>query len=152
MALRGFLRNIGTGHPIRALGELFRPEPLPQRPPEPSQPPPSGPPGGPGGGGPGIYGGPFRDSWDSIVAEGDVADIQERTGYSENEIFQGHFEILRSLDPDASGDDLEQMWDDYLLSFVSDGMSHDTFFEIWNIDPRDFDWQMWRDVMGYTKK
>lgn len=63
-----------------------------------------------------------------------------------------HFEILYSLDPEADSDTLEEMWQDYLLAFVSDGMTHDAFFEMWSIDPRDFDWQAWRDAMGYSHR
>lgn len=149
MALRGFLRSIATGHPIRAVGELFRPEPSP--PPLPPTPPPPREPGEFGGGGGGIWRGPFREIWRDTVTEADRYDITSRSGYSENEEFQLHFEILHGLDPEADPDELEEMWQDYLLAFVSDGMAHDTFFEIWNIDPRDFDWQLWRDAMGYGK-
>lgn len=142
MARKGIFRRITEG-----IGRIFRPEP-PQRPTPP--PPPPEPTGGPGGG-PGFTG-PLRDTWDFTVTERDLADIQERTGYSEQELFQLHFEIIKALDPEADDEELEEMWQDYLMAFVSDGMTHDTFFETWNIDPRDFDWQVWREAMGYGHK
>jgi hypothetical protein len=96
--------------------------------------------------------GPFRDTWDDTITQSDILDSQERTGYSENELFQLHFEILYALDPEADPDDRESMWQDYLEAFVTGDMRHDTFFEIWNIDPVDFEWAMWREAMGYSRE
>ena len=148
MAREGFFRRTFQG--IKNL--IFRPEP--PRPEPPRQPPPSPPrpPGGPSGGGPGIWTGPYRETWQDFTTERDIADIQERTGYSENEIFQAHFEVFLALNPEGDRDELREMWEDYIMAFVSDGMTHDTFFETWNIDPRDFDWEMWRDAMGYSNR
>jgi hypothetical protein len=44
------------------------------------------------------------------------------------------------------------MWYDYVSAFLVNDMDHDTFFETWNIDPRDFDWELWRDAMGYSRQ
>jgi len=142
MARRGILRRI-----LDLIEKPFRTPPRPIPPVEPPLPPPR-PPGRPDGGRRGV----FWEDWRNTVTERDLADIQERTGYSERELFQLHSEILSSLDPEADRDTREDMWQDYLMAFVSDGMTHDAFFEIWNIDPRDFDWQLWREAMGYGSR
>lgn len=147
MARGGFFRRIVSG-----IENIFRREPSRPFPPAPPPQPPPPPPGGGGGGGGGIYRGPYRESWENNVNDSQVADIQERTGYSENEIFQAHFEVFAMLNPEGDDDEQLQMWDDYLAAFVNGETTHDAFFEEWNIDPRDFDWEMWRDAMGYSKK
>lgn len=78
--------------------------------------------------------------------------MRERTGYSERELFQFHFEALYSLDPEADRETLGNMWQSYLDAFVTNNRTHDSFFEEYYIDPRDFDWAMWRDAMGYSSR
>jgi hypothetical protein len=53
---------------------------------------------------------------------------------------------------DARGEEKYQLWNDYLTVMVKGGYARserDEFFERLGIDPRDFDWQGWREVMGY---
>jgi hypothetical protein len=62
-----------------------------------------------------------------------------------------------ALDLDA--DDKREMWDDYLEHLVGRKGSHmayrrndlrNPFWQKWGIDPEeDFDWQAWREAMGY---
>lgn len=143
MARKSIFRRIAD-----VIGRLFEPEP-PSRPAPPPSPPRRRPGGSGGGGG---YRGIFREIWDEEVPASRIADMEERTGYSENELFQLHYEILYSLDPETDQDTREEMWEDYLQGFVNNNMTHDRFFNIWNIDPRDFSWALWRDAMGYGNK
>lgn len=73
----------------------------------------------------------------------------ERTGYSENELFQLHTEILVALDPEEDRDIQLEMWDDYIAAFINGEIRFDDFFDRWGIDPADFSWALWREAMGY---
>ena len=90
--------------------------------------------------------------WDAIVSESTIDQIRDATGYSEREIEQGHIELFQDYVPDDYTDAQElQMWGDYLLAMVesSRSYSHNEFFSEYNINPADFDWEAWREAMGY---
>jgi hypothetical protein len=75
-----------------------------------------------------------------------------RTGYSGQELFQLHTEILVALDTEAPRGVQLAMWDDYIAAFINGDMRHEDFFEEWNIAPQDFNWGLWREAMGYGNR
>jgi len=92
----------------------------------------------------------YENIWDAVVSDNTLDDIQERTGYSEQEALDKQYDIFADMVPDDFNErQAEQMWGDYLEAFVQGGGSMDDFFEEYDIDPEDFDWEAWREAMGY---
>lgn len=88
--------------------------------------------------------------WDAIVSESTISKIRDATGYSEREIEQAHIELFQDYVPDDYTDAQElQMWGDYLAGMVEGLTTHNEFFDLYDIDPGDFDWEAWREAMGY---
>lgn len=92
----------------------------------------------------------YDNIWDAVVSDNTWDDISERTGYSEREEIQAQLDIFLDMVPDDfSQQETQQMWGDYLMAMVEGGMSREEFFEEYDIDPADFDWDAWREAMGY---
>lgn len=95
----------------------------------------------------------YEDIWHEQVSDSRTDDIQGRTGYSEREIVQGHLEHFLALpgmveEPRHVKYDL---WEGYCHNMVAGSTQSerlDWFREV-GIDPRDFDWEGWREEMGY---
>lgn len=132
----------------------------PRRPPEPPREPPRQPPReppeapiGPGGGN------PWRSAWNAEVPRKQQNRISSDTGYSRNEIFQHHVELFLSIGGIAEEprDEQLRLWSLYLESLVAGihGKRNDRSNVFWSemgLDPRDFDWEDWRDGMGYSRR
>jgi hypothetical protein len=63
-----------------------------------------------------------------------------------------------ALTYDLDADDKREMWDDYLRDLVGRKGQHmayrrndlrNPFWQKWGIDPESFDWEAWREAMGY---
>lgn len=96
---------------------------------------------------------PFREIWDDSASDRVIADIHDRTGDSENEIFRhllGPFYEVASEEPRSVQLD---MWRDYIDAFVNDSPSFtkNDFFAEWDIARSSFSWEAWRDARGYGK-
>lgn len=100
--------------------------------------------------------GPYDEAWHRIVGEEFTDDIHDRTGYSEREIIQEHLEFVSGFPDWDNMPRYERMevWRDYLDVMVmgnTDHMTRNEFFESIGLDPRDFDWEGWREAMGYSR-
>ena len=150
MARRGFFGRIAdfVQHPIREIQRILETPPeREEQPPEERQ-----------RGAPTGRGRAQRRYWDSEVPRPTIRRIQEETGYSRNELFMAHQELFYSL-PGMVDEPLEErhrLWELYVREMViGHGRRNDRnnlFWQDIGIDPRDFDWQAWRDVMGYSKR
>lgn len=123
-------------------GIFTRAEEPPRRAPVPPQPPGRGAPPRP----PKQPPNPYLDSWRSLTSE--------RTGYLD------HRDIIdnMALEYDLDAEDKLELWDDYLEYIVGrrgERMSYrrndvrNPFWQKWGIDPDGFDWDAWREAMGY---
>jgi hypothetical protein len=95
----------------------------------------------------------YDDIWHEHISQADTDAIHDRTGYSEREIIQGHLETFMSLpgmeeEPRYVKYDL---WEQYTEAMIN-GNNRDEFFANVGIDPRDFDWEGWREMMGYNRE
>lgn len=92
----------------------------------------------------------YENYWDNYVNESVRDDISERTGMSDDDIFQAHFDIAQDyMDDEWDAGQEHQFWVDYLDAMVDGTMSREEFFDTYDIDPADFDWDAWREAMGY---
>jgi hypothetical protein len=82
-----------------------------------------------------------------------ISEIQDRSGYSEHEIFQSHLELFMSSPgiTEESRVVQHELWEDYIDAMVTGTLDRDQFFEEMGINPRDFDWESWREAMGYGR-
>lgn len=98
----------------------------------------------------------YDQIWRGIVPQSDRRAISRSTGYSQQELVQGHLEVFYSI-PGITEEDRDtryQLFGDYLRVMVRGGYSKDERDRFWSdigIDPRDFDWDGWREVMGYRR-
>ena len=156
-AVRGIARAVVPRLPERPRREPPEPPERPRGrrpdffPPEPPREPPREPPSR----------GRWREIFDRALRDEDgrspaLDAIYERTGYSRQEIFQNHYNDVfypLTIDaPELTRDEQLEMWQDYIETFMMNEHRHDWFFETWNVHPSDFDWQAWREAMGYREK
>lgn len=93
--------------------------------------------------------------WRSVVPDAESRGFQRETGYSRAELIQGHLELFISMGGDSyEGQEQHEMFREYLDVMV---VGHHTreereafYYEI-GIDPRDIDWEEWRELMGYSR-
>lgn len=56
---------------------------------------------------------------------------------------------------EMTSDEVLTGWEHYVDVFVNDEQLHqdpgNDFFEYMGMDPRDFDWEAWRDANGYSR-
>lgn len=78
----------------------------------------------------------------------------ERTGYSRGELIQAHLEIFLSLPGMTEEDRGDRLyyWGQYLDATASGGQTMQQWLRDTGYDPRDFDWQMWRETIGYSRR
>jgi hypothetical protein len=92
---------------------------------------------------------PFDQVWNDN-AEINFDQWQDH-GYDDNEMRDQHLNFLEEMagfDQMDHGDQL-QAWTDYIDAFVNGDGDRDTFFEDMGYDAADFDWDGWREIMGY---
>jgi hypothetical protein len=138
MARGGFLGRIGRafGRVERAIERIIAP-PRPAPPPAPPQPP--------GRGGPPIRRDPYREIW-----------RDHKRGRKGS--FERNYRVFSKLvDPVVEDDDEKrELWESFIRNIVNgegDRRRNSTSNMFWRdsgIDPRDFDWALWRQAMGYT--
>jgi hypothetical protein len=96
----------------------------------------------------------YTADWRATVNEFDSRSLSRETGYSRDELVQGHVELFMNMGGDETSDPHE-MFREYLEFMVVGGHSkeerEDFFYEM-GIDPRDIDWDDWRDLMGYGRE
>jgi hypothetical protein len=123
----------------RLAGTGNRRVPPPPTPPPPPPPPPSRPvpPPPPGGRNRLIL---AREIW---VTEYDLPRSQ----------FPGHYEVFISLPvSELDLDDFLDAWREYIETWVQGEKDREEFWRSLGINPRDFDWEGWRQAMGYRSK
>jgi hypothetical protein len=102
---------------------------------------------------PGIGG--FTADWRATIPDRDSRALSRETGYSRQELIQGHLEIfMASGGVETEGQEQHELFRDYLEFMVVGGHSQaerDAFWDELGIDPRDFDWEGWRELMGYSR-
>lgn len=135
----------------RGIRRFFRKPSPPQSSPPPSPPPPRPPPP------PSLPAGQsYAQIWRNSLPARYRREIARDTGYSQAELLQAHLDIVYQipgfLDEDEAG--RRDLFREYLRVMVAGGVTkadRDYFFhEMLGIDERDFDWQMWREVMNYN--
>jgi hypothetical protein len=95
----------------------------------------------------------YTADWRATVSESDSSALSRETGYSQNELVQGHLEMFMNM----GGDEIpnqHEMFREYLDFMVVGGHSaaeREAFWDEMGIDPRDIDWEEWRDLMGYGR-
>lgn len=97
----------------------------------------------------------FDRVWDALVMTSTEDDIQDRTGYSHQEIVQAHIEIFMSFPGMTEEPRREQlnMWGDYVNTMVNNsniGRRNDFWNEV-GVTDRTFNWEQWRQAMGYGR-
>jgi hypothetical protein len=95
----------------------------------------------------------YESDWDRVVSGSRTDDIESSTGYRKSEIVQAHVEIFLSL-PDMEntpGYERYRLWREYLGAMVEGSIPRERFYDAVGIDERDFDWQEWREAMGYGR-
>ena len=100
---------------------------------------------------PGLSG--YSADWRATVSESDSRALVRETGYSQNELLQGHLELFMTMGGDEMPNQHE-MFREYLDFMVVGGHSaaeREAFWDEMGIDPRDIDWEEWRDLMGYGR-
>ena len=99
--------------------------------------------------------GGFLADWRATISTSDSRAFTRETGYSRNELVQGHLEQYITMGGDEfSGREQHEMFREYLDVMVNGGHTKsewESFFYEMGIDPRDFDWEGWRELMGYTR-
>lgn len=90
----------------------------------------------------------FHDIWEDTANQRAIDDAQDRTNYSADEIEQAHVELFMQYVAGEDRDTQESLWEAYIETMVNGG-DHDQFFEDMGIEPADFDWNGWREAMGY---
>jgi hypothetical protein len=97
----------------------------------------------------------FYGDWRASVTSGDTRSLSRETGYSQNELIQGHLEQFMQMGGmEFEGREQHEMFREYLDFMVNGGHSvseRESFFAEMGIDPRDFDWEGWRELMGYSR-
>lgn len=97
----------------------------------------------------------YERSWDRIVSQSTINEIHDRTGYSEREILQGAIEFMDQYTEGMDGGERNQAWVDFLDLMVEGGHTKEEREEFMRdelgIDPADFDWEGWRELMGYGR-
>jgi len=95
----------------------------------------------------------YTADWRATVPESDSRALSRETGYSQAELIQGHLEMFISMGGDEFPNQHE-MFREYLDFMVVGGHSaaeRDAFWDEMGIDPRDIDWEEWRELMGYGR-
>lgn len=92
-----------------------------------------------------------RDIWNEQVEFDDWAPVSNRTGSTDQEIYADNLEIAVGVElfNDIPNEQFGEFWSDYIDAFVTNDLDRDEFFEMWDINPRDFPWADWREAMGY---
>lgn len=97
----------------------------------------------------------FTGDWRAVVADSDSRALSSDTGYSRSELVNGHLEMFMSMGgTEFSGQEQHDMFREYLDFMVVGGHSaaeRESFFAEMGIDPRDIDWEDWRELMGYGR-
>lgn len=99
----------------------------------------------------------YDEIWRAAVPRAQRLSISRETGYRQRELVQAHVEIFFAL-PGMLEEDKQtqrQFFGEYLYAMVREGSSRerrDQFFRDVGIHPLDFDWQAWREVMGYGQR
>lgn len=97
----------------------------------------------------------YTADWRATVPNAETRVFQRETGYSRTELIQGHLELFISMGGDAyQGQEQHDMFRQYLDIMVTGHHSREEreafYYEI-GIDPRDIDWEDWRELMGYSR-
>lgn len=135
---------------IQRITGIGRPkEPPPERPSPPPPPPPSGAP-------PVDRTARYRQIWNRTASPGVIREVSGRTGYSREEQEQAHLEIFLAMPGMMEEEARERyrLWGQYVRVMVNGNVSkreREEFFEELYLDERDFDWQLWREIMGYSR-
>lgn len=95
--------------------------------------------------------------WRAVVDPYDRRVMSRETGYSQAELRQAHLELFLSLPGMLEEDRTTRynLYGEYLNVMVNPGHikeDRDRWFANQGISPRDFDWQTWRDIMGYRRR
>jgi hypothetical protein len=83
--------------------------------------------------------------------------MSRETGYSQAELRQAHLELFLSL-PGMTEEDRDtryNLFGEYVNIMVAGGHTVDerrAWFSEQGISARDFDWERWREVMGYRRR
>lgn len=97
----------------------------------------------------------FTGDWRATVPNSDSRALSSDTGYSQSELVQGHLEQFIQMGGDEyQGREQHEMFREYLDIMVVGGHSQaerDSFYAEMGLDPRDFDWEGWRELMGYSR-
>lgn len=96
----------------------------------------------------------YEDIWHEHVSESRVREIQGNTGYSEREILQAHLAIVEEYMEGESRMQKYIVWEDYVKVMVANdhSMSHENFLRyVLGVEVSDFDWEAWREAMGYGR-
>jgi hypothetical protein len=93
----------------------------------------------------------YEDIWHENVSEARFDEIQSRTGHSERETIQAamsQFLDLPGMDEEPRHVKYE-MWDLFTETLVANHGDREAAFAELGIHPNDFDWEAWREYMGY---
>lgn len=99
----------------------------------------------------------YQEIWRASLSPGERRTLVSETGYSQRELLQGHLEIYHSMPgvEELTSQQRHQEFAEYLDLMVR-GMhsraEREGFFMAMGIEPADFDWEHWRDLMGYNRQ
>lgn len=99
----------------------------------------------------------YAEIWRAVLDPSDRRAMSRETGYSQAELRQAHLELFLSL-PGMVEEDRDtryNLFGEYVAVMVAGGKTVDernAWFAKQGLSPRDFDWQQWREVMGYRRR
>lgn len=95
----------------------------------------------------------YEDIWHDHISEDRWDEIHDRTGYSEREEIQAHLAIFMEYMEGEPRYVKYEAWDQYVEFMVESGHTREEreeFLEdVFGIEYEDFDWEAWREAMGY---
>lgn len=91
----------------------------------------------------------FHDIWQDTASESVLDQIGDRTYYSAAELEQAHAEVFFPYIEGEEHATQEELWKDYIEVMVNGEGDRDAFFHELGIYESDFDWEAWREAMGY---
>ena len=92
---------------------------------------------------------PFDQVWEDY-AEPNWDQIADH-GWNDYELRDQHLDFLENMAGFSEMDHGEQLqaWTDYIDGFVNGDGDRNEFFDDMGYDADDFDWDGWREIMGY---
>jgi hypothetical protein len=99
----------------------------------------------------------YDEIWRAVLSPGERRAMSRDTGYSQAELRQAHLELFLSL-PGMIEEDRDiryNLFGEYVNVMIAGGHTKEQrnrWFATQGLSPRDFDWQHWREVMGYRRR